>query len=357
MEKAAPVDNRREVDYIRPAMAAEEGLIKPRGSFKAGSTGTPSLRGGPSVTTVTSTAGSDADDVSLLIVVLDCAAGAWVPRHSNDHVIGELGAVLDQLCVFLNAFLALNHDNMLALIGAGATTSEFLYPQPAPPDQHLARSTAYQQFFQTNNTLMAGIKNLMDREAANMGDNIDTILHCNLASALSKALCYANRLTKSQPVRTHLLVVSASYDTPAHYVALMNTIFSAQKADIPIDVCKLYGDSVFLQQAAHLTGGVYLGLDDPMGLIQHLMFTFLPPPSVRKHLALPTATRVDFRAACFCHQQIVSEGFVCSVCLSVYCKWRPVCATCKTKFPFPNSIMGGGGVGLAADGGATGAMV
>ncbi|KNE68592.1 hypothetical protein, variant [Allomyces macrogynus ATCC 38327] len=233
MEKSAPANNRSEADYIRPAMAAEEGLIKPRGSSKAGSTSTPSLRGGPSVTTASAAVGSDADDVSLLIVVLDCAAGAWVPRHSKDHGIGELGAVLDQLCVFLNAFLVLNHDNMLALIGA---------------DQHLARSTAYQQFDQTNNTLMAGIKNLMDRDAANMGNDIDTILHCNLASALSKALCYANRLTKDQPVRTHLLVVSASHDTPAHYVALMNTIFSAQKAgsDIIIDVCKLYGDSVFL---------------------------------------------------------------------------------------------------------------
>ncbi|KNE68593.1 hypothetical protein AMAG_12758 [Allomyces macrogynus ATCC 38327] len=271
MEKSAPANNRSEADYIRPAMAAEEGLIKPRGSSKAGSTSTPSLRGGPSVTTASAAVGSDADDVSLLIVVLDCAA-----------------------------------------------------------DQHLARSTAYQQFDQTNNTLMAGIKNLMDRDAANMGNDIDTILHCNLASALSKALCYANRLTKDQPVRTHLLVVSASHDTPAHYVALMNTIFSAQKAgsDIIIDVCKLYGDS----------------------------FTFLPPPTVRKHLALPTATCVDFRTACFCHQQIVSEGFVCSVCLSAYCKWRPVCAACKTKFPFPKSTMGGGGFGLAADGGA-GAML
>lgn len=43
---------------------------------------------------------------------------------------------------------------------------------------------------------------------------------------------------------------------------------------------------------------------------------FLPPPSIRKTLAVPTQDKVDFRAACFCHKNIVDIGFVCSVCLS-----------------------------------------
>lgn len=43
---------------------------------------------------------------------------------------------------------------------------------------------------------------------------------------------------------------------------------------------------------------------------------FLPPPAIRKVLAVPTQDRVDFRAACFCHKNIVDIGFVCSVCLS-----------------------------------------
>ena len=44
--------------------------------------------------------------------------------------------------------------------------------------------------------------------------------------------------------------------------------------------------------------------------------SFLPPPSIRKILAVPTQDKIDFRAACFCHKNIIDIGFVCSVCLS-----------------------------------------
>lgn len=150
-----------------------------------------------------------------------------------------------------------------------------------------------------------------------------------------------------------------------------------------IDVCKLYGpDTVFLQQAAHLTGGSYLYLEHKEALLQYLIvshceththiirmvfifyvmllystttqMTFLPPPRLRQFLATPTQDKVDFRAACFCHKNIVDIGFVCSVCLSseiflllycfppsprrpfligrlftVFCQPVPVCSTCR----------------------------
>lgn len=70
----------------------------------------------------------------------------------------------------------------------------------------------------------------------------------------------------------------------------MNSIFSAQKLvrrlaldrirlltahvwqKVTIDVCKLFGaDSVFLQQAAHLTGGSYIQVERPDSLLQYLM--------------------------------------------------------------------------------------
>lgn len=104
---------------------------------------------------------------------------------------------------------------------------------------------------------------------------------------------------------------------------------------VTIDVCKIYGpDAVFLQQAAYLTGGAYIYLERRDALLQHLLvrhgfllskldqlidnyqMTFLPPPSIRRLLVVPTQDKVDFRAACFCHKTIVDIGFVCSVCLS-----------------------------------------
>ncbi|KAJ3518107.1 hypothetical protein NMY22_g13824 [Coprinellus aureogranulatus] len=175
-----------------------------------------------------------------------------------------------------------------------------------------------------------------------------------LVGALTKALCHVNRVSFSSPSATttaaqasrdgqtpssdvtdpRILILSVSPDQSNSYIPIMNAIFSAQKLKVTIDACQIYGaETVFLQQAAHLTGGSYLHLERRDALLQYLLMTFLPPPSLRKVLAVPTQDRIDFRAACFCHKNIVDVGFVCSVCLSIFCKPIPVCSTCRTKFP------------------------
>jgi hypothetical protein len=70
----------------------------------------------------------------------------------------------------------------------------------------------------------------------------------------------------------------------------MNSIFAAQKLRVTIDVCKVYGEeTVFLQQAAHLTGGSYIYLERRDAFLQYLTACsvrprrsidcdFLPPP-------------------------------------------------------------------------------
>jgi len=168
---------------------------------------------------------------------------------------------------------------------------------------------------------------------------------CALVGAVTKALCYINRIshpsTSSNPrddppilPDPRILILSVSPDLSTSYIPIMNSIFSAQKLKVTIDVCKIYGpDTVFLQQAAHLTGGSYIYLEHRDALLQYLIMSHLPPPSIRDVLSVPTQDRVDFRAACFCHKGIIDIGFVCSVCLSIFCKPVPVCTTCRTKFP------------------------
>lgn len=72
---------------------------------------------------------------------------------------------------------------------------------------------------------------------------------------------------------------------------------------------------------------------------------FLSSASLRDLIELPSQGKVDFRASCFCHKDVVDVGYVCSVCLSsmcrlslpvldantpiVFCKPVVVCATCK----------------------------
>lgn len=131
-----------------------------------------------------------------------------------------------------------------------------------------------------------------------------------------------------------ILIISVSPDQSSSYISVMNSIFSAQKLKVTIDVCKIFGaESVFLQQAAHLTGGSYIDVDRPDALLQYLMMSFLAPPGLRQLITVPTQDKIDFRAACFCHKNIVDIAFICSVCLSIFCSPVPVCSTCRTKFP------------------------
>jgi len=157
----------------------------------------------------------------------------------------------------------------------------------------------------------------------------------------------------------------------------MNAIFSAQKLVTPniffpsvafrsrqpqkvsIDACQIFGpDTVFLQQAAHLTGGSYLHLERRDALLQYLIVSifhifsapirfslllfpkmaFLPPLAIRKVLAVPTQDKIDFRAACFCHKNIVDIGFVCSVCLSSQLPCTTYNSAHSQSCPFQSSV-------------------
>ena len=188
-----------------------------------------------------------------------------------------------------------------------------------------------------------------------------------LASALTLALTHTSRVSREMAppaaadgdaadagrlapgLVARILVLSTTPASAGEYIPLMNAIFAAQRLRVPIDVLTIDaagGDrdapaangssaagpelaSPFLQQAAATTGGTYLALQHPHGLLQTLLQAFLPSPPARACLVPPVRPGVDFRAACFCHRRVVDVGYVCSVCLSIFCE-PPTDATCLT---------------------------
>ncbi|KJA20721.1 hypothetical protein HYPSUDRAFT_118008, partial [Hypholoma sublateritium FD-334 SS-4] len=262
---------------------------------------------------------------SHLSLVLDLAPAHW---HRADLSLAQF---LPQLLVFLNAHVALTHANSLAVFAALPGKSVMLHPAatgPVAPD-----ANAYTPFRELDAAVVANLVAELDPVAA--------AAPTALVGALTKALCYINRISPGTSTPSsdrasdpRILILSVSPDLSTSYIPIMNAIFSAQKMKITIDACQIFGpDTVFLQQAAHLTGGAYLFLDRRDALLQYLIMAFLPPAATRKVLAVPTQDKIDFRAACFCHKNIVDIGFVCSVCLSIFCQPVPVCSTCRTKFP------------------------
>ncbi|KAI0663509.1 transcription factor Tfb4 [Cubamyces menziesii] len=285
------------------------------------------------------------DKPSHLSVIIDLSPTQWALCAQSTNPPGiSLQTFLSQLLAFLNAHIACKDENTLAVFGALPGQSVLLYSstgEVTTADNEPTDSNTYRPFKALDATVMNSLA-----ERLESFENAAEEAPIGLVGCLTKSLCYINRVTSgastpasggegsSASVDPRILVMSVSPDQSSTYIPIMNSIFSAQKLKVTIDVCKIFGaENVFLQQAAHLTGGAYVQVGKPDALLQYMMMSFLPPPAIRQLIAVPTQDRVDFRAACFCHKRIVEIGFVCSVCLSIFCQPVPVCSTCRTKFP------------------------
>ncbi|KAL2821653.1 TFIIH subunit Tfb4/p34 [Aspergillus granulosus] len=328
---------------------------------------------------------------SLLTVIIDTNPHAWALLEQTEKNPLPFSTALANILVFLNAHLACNYANEVAVVASHSHKAAWLYPSasystPTDPDGDISMTAdgnvnarhngniqvnKYRPFRIVEEQVTSNLRQLMDSTSREDMNNTSSTM---MAGALTLALSHINRRTiawaeahggssggtssgdpdtsttsmlarrsttttatnegGAESLQSRILIISVSSATgSAHqYIPLMNGIFACQRLRIPIDVCKLSGDAVFLQQASDATKGVYMSLSEPRGLLQYLMMAFLPDQRSRKHLVLPTRVDVDFRAACFCHRRVVDVGFVCSICLSIFCEppENGDCLTCGT---------------------------
>lgn len=288
------------------------------------------------------------------MVILDANPVWWgrtACEGSEDPLAGEneqqisLTHCVDSLMVFCNAHLMMKHNNSLSFILSHTSTSKFVFPREDnlgdmtdAGQADLPKDGKYEGFANVNDAIITELKTLLSADVLT-DDHSSEVPPTLLASALTMALCYIHRAEKECPVgqklKSRIVILKAAPDVSAQYMPIMNCIFAAQKSNTVIDACVLDEQSGFLQQAADITGGVYLKVPQPLALLQYLLWVFLPEPTVREQLVLPTSVHIDYRAACFCHRRLVDIGFVCSVCLSIYCQFIPLCLTCQTRFKLP----------------------
>lgn len=81
-----------------------------------------------------------------------------------------------------------------------------------------------------------------------------------------------------------------------------------------------------------MTDGLYLRPRKPAALLQYLLDCFASSRATRALLLQPRARGFASQATCFCHRRTIDIGFVCSVCLSVFCSRQAECLTCGTAF-------------------------
>ncbi|KAL1311814.1 hypothetical protein AAFC00_001893 [Neodothiora populina] len=333
---------------------------------------------------------------SLLTIVLDTNPHAWSILSSTLPLTQAVANML----VFINAHLAINNMNRIAVMASHSGRAQFLYPTPTLPkerpssvngngaqngeamDVDMADAPSstklsgdpnkYRPFATIENAITANLRDLITTTTS---DDLKESTSTVLSGALTMALSYISKQTLTAPSSTavsssadtgntagqfnissadgtgqsttgllsRILVISVSGGLATQYIPIMNSVFACQRLAIPIDILTLnqYSEAEFLQQAADATGGIYMDLAGSRiaGLLQTLMMAYLPDQSARKWLTLAGESEgVDFRAACFCHGRVVDLGWVCSICLSIFCHVLEdnTCLTCGTYLSLSN---------------------
>lgn len=305
---------------------------------------------------------------SLLSIVLDTNPRAWAALGD----VLPMSRAIANILVFVNAHLAFSNANQVALIAAHLDRAAWLYPSPPNPKSKPADTSGdvpmqdaptaaasssankYPHFAQIETAVLSSVRKLVDKTTE--ADLAATTTQ--LSGALTLALCHINKAAQAlcspaanledsrkanasdAPPTVHgrILVISVSDSEPSQYIPTMNAVFAAAHAQVVIDTLSLSGDPTFLQQACFNTGGTFLAATHPQGLLTYLMFGLMADSQAREALIAPTHDTVDFRAACFCHGRVVDTGFVCSICLSIFCELPPgaECLTCGTKLALGN---------------------
>lgn len=275
-------------------------------------------------------------ETSLLVIVVDI--------NPAQRVIVEdpykLQHCVECVIAFANSHLMLRPNNKLAVISSNTESSSFVYPGTNPNEALLGsrqRDGQYELFTHVERTIRENLQSeILNCQIPTPGT--DSLI----AGALAMGLCYVHRLEIERSVgvkiNSRILVVTGTGDSASQYMNYMNVFFTAQKQNVMIDVCSLDQDLGLLQQGCDITGGLYLRIPQFNGLLQYLLWVFLPEPPIRKKLVLPPPVKVDYRASCFCHRQLIDIGYVCSVCLSIFCRFSPICTTCHAVFKTPGPL-------------------
>ncbi|NXW50422.1 TF2H3 factor, partial [Nyctiprogne leucopyga] len=281
------------------------------------------------------------DELSLLVIIIDTNPIWWGKRALGESEF-TLSKCIDAAMVLGNSHLFMSRTNRLALIASHTQESRFLYPGKHWAFTDLcgdgssslesncsgSKDGKYELLTAINDAIAEEIKDLMTKTDMR-GQQTETLL----AGSLAKALCCILLIIESsKPLSIFKTVIKAAEDSAFQYMNFMNVIFAAQKQSILIDACVLDSDSGLLQQACDITGGIYLKVPHMPSLLQYLLWVFLPDQEQRSQLVLPPPIHVDYRAACFCHRNLIEIGYVCSVCLSIFCNFSPICSTCETAF-------------------------
>jgi transcription initiation factor TFIIH subunit 3 len=287
---------------------------------------------------------------SHLVVVVDTLPSVRLLEKSESLYEKWLDAVIS----FSNCHLLLNAQNDLTVIASHFNTNQILYPikdggdtSSSPDGQHEVFAGVSQQISSRLKALVTKTREAMEKQGRERGWYSESLL----AGALSMALCRIHKM-RALFDSSRIAIITASNDSSSsfssQYMNFMNAFFTAQKMGVVIDTCVAVPDESggdfrgsILQQGCDITSGMYLKIPNVTAFLEYLIWVLLPDVETRKKLVLPSQVTIGYKASCFCHRNLIDVGYVCSVCLSIFCSFSPICSTCHTIFklaPLPTKV-------------------
>eukprot|EP00249_Psilotum_nudum_P006315 c19632_g1_i1 orf=878-1693(-) len=242
------------------------------------------------------------DDVSQVVVILDMNQYFWARKPVDTSGTGGLAGLsfnqfLRHALMFMNSIQLLNHLNQLVVIATGAHSCCVIYKSGIGSGGGFESGRSVSkcssgQHLSPSSKIMEQLELFLSKEEAasvNVEEGDLKDFPSLLSGSLSMALCYIQRCLRagSPSCQQRILCLQGASDAPQQYVAVMNAIFSAQRAMVPIDACIVGSHhSPFLQQAAHITGGIYMKPPQLEGLFEYLTVVFATDLHSRKFLQL-----------------------------------------------------------------------
>lgn len=271
------------------------------------------------------------DGSSVLVILFETNPLLWSGLGGRLDGKESFDETLRQLLVYMIGFLSLHEQNRVVIIALHSNVEHCMYAIPtlASGENDLTNTGS-------KSDLCAQVISNLATLAMRMRSDFDLSTKSNmpLTTVISMALCCVNRARVYKPhCSPRVLCILGSQDSSGQYFSGMNAIFSAKNSGVRIDACLLgYTDSFFLQQAAQITGGSYCMLQQGEKALYYLLSDLPGSESIRAKLQSPRKFCSEYQATCFCHEVNLQVGFVCSVCLTIFCERCRKCLACFADY-------------------------
>jgi len=162
-------------------------------------------------------------------------------------------------------------------------------------------------------------------------------LESPIAQGISKSILY---MKKRECIDSRVIVFDCSresVDFSNQSVALSNCGWAASSCAVA--KCRVHVVSLVsttpssnLLSVCSKTGGIHIPMCSGGKLLQSLLFHLTASESLVGLKVRPQSQRSHMGTVCVCHNRSIDKGYVCSICLSIYCnETSGICSVCGSR--------------------------